>query len=98
MIGDADGLMDGNARGGNDVLEGGGGDDELRGDNGYSGMTGNARGGNDRLDGGSGDDLLIGDGAIMSESAVCGNDVIIGGAATTGCTAMPIPCRAISPM
>lgn len=71
--------MTDDTRGGNDRLEGGAGDDEINGDNGWLGMSGNARGGNDHLDGGSGDDLLVGDGQIMSGNARCGNDVLIGG-------------------
>ena len=68
--------MSGHARGGNDYLSGGAGDDTLSGD---GGMSDNARGGDDYLEGGAGDDQLTGDG-YMSGNTRGGNDRLFGGA------------------
>jgi Ca2+-binding RTX toxin-like protein len=71
--------MSGSARGGDDRLVGGTGDDRLYGDAGFE-MFDSARGGADRLDGGTGDDTLAGDvGNTMIDSARGGDDRLDGG-------------------
>ncbi|MCA1371122.1 hypothetical protein I6F15_27695 [Bradyrhizobium sp. BRP14] len=69
--------MYGTARGGNDRIVGGWGDDVLNGDT-MSWMA--AQGGDDRLDGGAGNDFLCGDsGGPMHSSARGGDDWLDGG-------------------
>jgi Ca2+-binding RTX toxin-like protein len=60
------------ARGGDDRLFGGAGDDTLYGD--AVAMFDNARGGADRLSGGAGDDTLYGDATGMFNNARGGDD------------------------
>lgn len=64
-------------RGGNDRLEGVGGDDTIYGDAYFMDTVG--IGGNDRLGGGAGDDLLVGDADQLSGAARGGDDLIEGG-------------------
>jgi Ca2+-binding RTX toxin-like protein len=74
--------MAGNARGGDDFLRGGAGNDPLFGDALVMDdfvRVGNARGGNDTLRGGAGDDTLFGDGFTMGTNARGGDDCLDGG-------------------
>jgi Ca2+-binding RTX toxin-like protein len=83
-LGDADYML-GSARGGNDKVGGGKGDDFLVGDAFF--ILGSARGGNDRLDGGKGNDTLFGDaggisdgqGGALYDDARGGSDSLHGG-------------------
>ena len=69
----------GGARGGDDTLEGDGGNDVLYGDAG-SGLYDEARGGNDTLEGGDSSDTLFGDaGLSLFDEARGGNDRLEGG-------------------
>jgi Ca2+-binding RTX toxin-like protein len=66
LFGDAYGLNDA-ARGGNDLLLGGRGDDTLLGE-GFALIAG-TRAGDDLVDGGQGDDVLFGDAAERDPQA-----------------------------
>ena len=70
-------IMSLDARGGNDIINGGLGDDTLFGDA-YT-MNANAHGGNDILNGGDGNDILYGDAYNMYDTAQGGNDTLYGG-------------------
>jgi Ca2+-binding RTX toxin-like protein len=75
--GDADSLMSAFARGGNDYLEGGLGENYLVGDS--FDMIDDARGGDDHLVGGEALDWMIGDAdGLMAGNARGGNDVLEG--------------------
>ena len=76
VYGDA-AFMSGSARGGNDALYGGGGNDGLFGD--AYGMSDSSRGGNDALYGGEGNDNIFGDAETIVGTVRGGNDALDGG-------------------
>ncbi|WP_050531873.1 calcium-binding protein [Pseudaestuariivita atlantica] len=81
VFGEVEELLGGTFTGGNDLLNGRGGDDTLAGDIGtLSGGT--ASGGNDTLNGGPGDDILHGDVGVIDGGTLTmgGDDVLNGGA------------------
>ena len=73
-----DGWLFDQARGGDDWLDGGDGNDRMRGDDDI--LTDYTRAGADHLEGGAGDDLIYGDGERASLRARLGDDVLVGGA------------------
>ncbi|HEX2727447.1 MAG TPA: hypothetical protein VHN20_16615, partial [Beijerinckiaceae bacterium] len=91
IIGDAERVFDSTATGGNDIINGRGGDDLLIGDvkavQRFPGATSGPEGvgGNDLINGGGGDDTIMGDFMFVADnqvgaisSAFCGNDRLNG--------------------